>query len=600
MELKQEENGKKRVRKRIAAGVLAGILAVAGGIGIKAALDHKNAALETARLERNRENLAKAAEAESEKIMDYSVESGIRVFETIKKRPAMVDLPEEHSENFITIESCLVDNRTSNISLEFSTEGIPKSDDDYYYLFALRAYMDGVNQDMTPSHVEYKAENTKMMFSHHFGMVSGMLYKYVVAVKEDGRYVVVSNPCYVTNPEEIAVYKSNGESPSSKKGLLVAPDKIQSSELDDLGVKHAAYNIQMSRILELSEDSEYPPVSYTYNGKDYLFDGQVMAEYDMVFSTLTEKGIEITAILLNDVSATYPEMIHPLARSGIGNAPYYAFNAAEEEGMDYLAAITTFLSERYSGKANGRGVIANWVIGNEINARKQWNYMRQVDLETYVREYVKAFRICYSSIKSVNSACRVYIPLDQQWNNNAGSTGNYNAKDILDEFNRQIRKEGNIDWGLAIHPYNVPLDSPYIWKDSVHVQESEETPMVTMANIDVVTDYLQQEEFLTADGEVRSVILSELGYTSLQGEELQAAAIVYAYKKTEENPHIDSVLFSRQTDAEEEMEDGLALGINHLDGTPKYVYKVFKYMDTPEEKKYTDFAKEIIGISEWF
>lgn len=55
-----------------------------------------------------------------------------------------------------------------------------------------------------------------------------------------------------------------------------------------------------------------------------------------------------------------------------------------------------------------------------------------------------------------------------------------------------------------------------------------------------------------------------------------------------------------QTDAEEEMEDGLALGINHLDGTPKYVYKVFKYMDTPEEKKYTDFAKEIIGISEWF
>ncbi len=600
MGLKQEENGKKRLRKLMIAGVVAGILAVAGGIGIKAALDNKNAALETARLERNRENLAKAAEAESGRIMDYSVESGIQVFETIKKRPAMVDLPEEHSENFITIESCLVDNRTSNISLEFSTEGIPKSDDEYYYLFALRAYMDEVNQDMTPTHVEYKAENTKMMFSHHFGMVSGMLYKYVVAVKEDGQYVVVSNPSYVTNPEEIAVYKSNGESPASKKGLLVAPDKIQSSELEDLGVKHAAYNIQMSRILELSEDSEYPPVSYTYNGKDYLFDGQVMAEYDMVFGTLTEKGIEITAILLNDVSASYPEMIHPLARSGIGNAPYYAFNAAEEEGMDYLAAITTFLVERYSGKANGRGVIANWVIGNEINARKQWNYMRHVDLETYVREYVKAFRICYSSIKSVNSASRIYIPLDQQWNNNAGSTGNYNAKDILDEFNRQIRKEGNIDWGLAIHPYNVPLDSPYIWKDSVHVQESEETPMVTMANIDVVTDYLQQEEFLTADGEVRSVILSELGYTSLQGEELQAAAIVYAYKVTEENPHIDSVLFSRQTDAEEEMEDGLALGINHPDGTPKYVYKVYKYMDTPEEGKYTDFAKEIIGISEWF
>ena len=124
--------------------------------------------------------------------------------------------------------------------------------------------------------------------------------------------------------------------------------------------------------------------------------------------------------------------------------------------------------------------------------------------------------------------------------------------------------------------------------------------MVTMANIDVVTDYLQKEEFLTEDGEVRSVTLSELGYTSLLGEELQAAAIVYAYKVVEENPHIDSVLFSRQTDAEEEMEQGLALGINHMDGTHKYVYTVYKYMDTDQEEKYTDFAKEIIGITDWF
>ena len=43
-----------------------------------------------------------------------------------------------------------------------------------------------------------------------------------------------------TLPEAIAYYQSNGDSPSTKKGLLVAPDKIQSDEIDDLGVKHAA------------------------------------------------------------------------------------------------------------------------------------------------------------------------------------------------------------------------------------------------------------------------------------------------------------------------------------------------------------------------
>lgn len=596
---KREGNGAKKYMPVIAVAV--GILfAAGGGIWYKAALDQREAAVEAARLERNRENLAREEETDHEEVLDFSLDSGLHVFESIKMRPRFVDVGGENTENFVKVESCLVDPETSNIFLKFSTEGIPESDDEYYYLFTLRAFYDSVPEEMTPIMRRRKREEVEFQFSRHFGSVSGLLYKYIVAVKVDGKYVAVSNPCYVTNPEAIAYYQSNGDSPSTKKGLLVAPDKIQSDEIDDLGVKHAAYNILMSRILGEAEDKAYEPVKYTYNGIDYYFNGQVMAEYDMVFRTLTEKGIEITAIILNDVSASYPEMIHPFARSDIGAAPYYAFNVTDVEGMDYLSAIVSFLAQRYSGRENGRGVIANWIIGNEINARKEWNYMRYVGLETYVREYVKAFRVCYNCIKSINGAGRVYISLDQQWNNYHGGYGNYNAKDILDEFNRQIKAEGNIDWGLAIHPYNVPLDSPYIWKESVYVKDTADTPIVTMANIDVVTDYLEQEEFLTGDGEVRSVTLSELGYTSTQGEELQAAAIVYAYKEAEANPHIDSVLFSRQTDAQEEMEDGLALGINHLDGTRKYVYQVYKYMDTDEEEKYTDFAKEIIGIKEWF
>ena len=74
---------------------------------------------------------------------------------------------------------------------------------------------------------------------------------------------------------------------------------------------------------------------------------------------------------------------------------------------------------------------------------------------------------------------------------------------------------------------------------------------------------------------------------------------MYAYKAAEANPHIESVLFSRQTDAAEEMEQGLDLGINYMDGSRKYVYNVYKYMDTEEQEKYTDFAKKIIGISDW-
>lgn len=603
---KDKKQGTALDRKIIISLIAVCLLIAAGGVIYKGVSDKNKAALEAVRLEEEAQARAKAEEEAQSRIEDnndevlgYSVESGINVFEAIKERPPSIELTEENTAEFVSIESCTVDNKTSNITLEASAEGIPISDDKYYYLFALRIHNAEITEDMSPILKEYKDEKFQFIFSRHFGRISGMLYKYVIAVKVDDKYIAVSSPHYVTNPEEVANYKSNGSTATTKKGLLIDPNKLRTPELDDLGVKHAAYNIPVSRIVGQSTGSVYPTINYNYNGKTYAFNGEVMSEYDLVFSTLTNKGIEVTAIILNDVSSAYPQLIHPLARSGIGSAPYYAFNASDEAGTEHLAAIGSFLAERYSGRANGRGVVANWVIGNEINARKEWNYMEHVSLETYVREYAKAYRVFYSVIKTINSASNVYISLDQQWNRNISGSTNYDSRDVLDEFNRQIKEEGNIDWGLAIHPYNVPLTTPYTWNASKYVDNTADTSMVTMKNIEIVTDYMQKEEFLTNDGEVRSIILSEQGYTSLKGEEVQAAAIVYAYKKVEANPYIDSILLSRQTDAVEEVAQGLALGINHADGSHKYAYNVFKYMDTDMADTYTNFAKNIIGISDW-
>ena len=59
------------------------------------------------------------------------------------------------------------------------------------------------------------------------------------------------------------------------------------------------------------------------------------------------------------------------------------------------------------------------------------------------------------------------------------------------------------------------------------------------------------------------------------------------------------MLFSRQTDAASEVAQGLALGINTQGGGRKSIYTAFKYVDTAESAKYTDFALGIIGISSW-
>lgn len=518
----------------------------------------------------------------------------------MRNRPPEIKLTEENTADFATIESCVINSETGKIDITMSAPGLAVSDDGYYYLFEQKTYETELSGE------DYVVEDQKdvdLTFSVNlnYNTVGSRLFsKFVIAVRKDGQFVAISEPKYITNPEAIARYSPSFIATSSKKGLLVDPEKLAGNELDDLGVKHAAYNIPLSRIMGFTSNESYPTVVYSYNGKEYYFNGQIIAEYDYIFSTLTNKGITTTAIILNDISYYTGNLIHPLARSG-GKAPYYAFNAADEAGAEYLAAVASFLASRYSG--SGNGVVMNWVIGNEINARSEWNYIEYMDTESYVEEYAKAFRIFYNAILSINANARVYISIDQQWGKSLYSNNGYSSKEIIDEFNRNITNKGNIDWGVAQHPYNYPLTSAKAWSTAgragTYILDSETSPVISIRNIHVLTDYLQKEEFLTDSGEVRHVILSEIGYTSSQGQDLQAASFVYAYKVIEANQYIDSMLFSRETDATPEIAQGLALGINTLEGQRKSIYDAYKYVDTDQSAAYTDFALRLIGVSSW-
>lgn len=523
------------------------------------------------------------------------VDAARYMLEGIKNRPKEVEVTAENAADFASIESCVINSETGKIDVTMKAKDLAISDDGYYYLFEEKAYQSALTGS------EYLIEDQKdvnLTFSVNlnYNTTSSRLFsKFVVAVKKNGAFLAITRPHYITNPEAIAKYNLSFGNTASKKGLLVDPEKLQSSELDDLGVKHAAYNIPLSRILGQTTSEHYPTVYYTYNGRNYAFNGQIIAEYDYIFTSLTNRGITTTAIILNDRSA-HPELIHPKARSG-GHAPYYAFNAADEDGTECIAAVASFLASRYSG--TGHGKVVNWVIGNEINARSEWNYIEHMDTASYVDEYARAFRVFYNAIVSINSSARVYISLDQQWGKSLYSNNGYGSKEILDEFNRNLKAEGNIDWGLAQHPYNYPLTSAKAWSGGASVQEGENTPVITIKNLHVLTDYLQKPEMRTDDGEVRHLILSEMGYTSSQGQELQAASFVYAYKVIEANQYVDSMLFSRETDAPSEVSQGLALGICTLGGGRKSIYEAYKYVDTAESAKYTDFALRVIGISSW-
>lgn len=504
--------------------------------------------------------------------------------------------------DYLKIDECVImPEDPSMVRISGILDGIPDADSEDLYLFALNTYENSIPEGAEPID-SMRIEKTEPRFEMHANLNnrqagSRMFKKFVVAAKNNGRYQILGTSRYITNPEAVCKVR-NYKHASSVKGLIVDPIRLRGSELDDLGVKQGAYNIPLGYIMGGTTSGLHPTIYYDYGGKTYAFNGQAVSEFDIVFETLSAKGIQVSAVILNNKNGSCPELIHPNARGGATQSWYYMFNGADADGVNAMAAVATFLAERYSG---AHGTISNWIIANEINATKEWNYYPSTDHYTYADEYAKGFRVFYNAIKSVNGDAKVYMPLDQTWNRNLNN-GDYDGRDILDDFNSIISSKGNIDWDLSYHSYPVPLTNAAFWNTGSfkkYTTQSVDTPMVAMHNVNIVTDYISREAFLKADGTPRDVFISEVGFTSTSGEAVQAAAIAYAYYIADRNPRINGLIINHETDDALQISQGLAVGITHANGAPKMAYNVYKHLDMADSEEVTKFALDVIGADSW-
>ena len=411
---------------------------------------------------------------------------------------------------------------------------------------------------------------------------SNLFKKFTVVAIQNGIPTAVSNSVYITNPEAAATHTA-ARRDGGIKGILPAAQLLNANNLTDLGVHQATYNLLLGRI------TTGGGIDYQYNGKTWHFNAQVVSEYDTVARRLNDQGIQVTFIVLNDLGAD-PTLIHPLARDGVA-ANYYALNAADQAGVEKLAAVASFLGQRYSN--TGHGTVDNWIIGNEVNARQMWNYMQSTDVNQYAVEYANAFRVMYNGLKSENANAQVYVATDQQWAVASNASQYYGSRPFLVAFNDYIRSEGNIDWRLSSHPYNVPLYDPNNWTPTGYATHSQSSRYVTMQNLDVITDFLSQPELLSPSGNVRSVKLSEVGYTSLAGEQQQAIAVTYAYLQAISNRYVDGLIISREMDEAVEIAQGMAVGLLNGSAQPKMAYDFYKHAGDPN---YLAQASAMAGV----
>ena len=488
----------------------------------------------------------------------------------------------------VKIDSCLISG--SNVVCQLSTGSIPASDDGKFYVYADEVYQDGTTGSIVAT-VDAGTSVSASFPLNYNTAESNLSRKFLIAVKQGGRMVQVSDEHYITNPEAIAAYTSPRRD-GGIKGILPDLTKVSNGELQDLGIKQVVYNMSVDEIC--SSASEPGAIPFTYNGATYYFNGGRIANFDSMIKSLNSYGIQVTLVLLNQGEGLYSQdLIHPTAIGG--DCPGYALNVADAAGTNHLKAIGAFLGQHYSGQC-GHGQVDNWIVGNEVNARGSWWYTNSTSLDFNVNIYVKAFRIIYNEMKSMNANVRIYNSIDQEWNRKSNPTC-FLAKEYLDTFNYYINREGNIDWSLSFHPYNSPLYDPYAWNGpAVWVKDSISTPYITMQNIDILINYMHQSNFLNPAGAVRSISLAEIGYTSSFGTAQQEASIAYGYLKAASIPDIDAFILFRQTDDAGEMESNLALGLYDLNGNKKPAYTIYKNLGTPNEGVAKARASEIIGM----
>lgn len=489
----------------------------------------------------------------------------------------------------VSIESCLISG--TEVVCQISASQVPSSDDGKYYVYADEVYEDGPAGSIVAKADSGTSVSVSFPLNYNTAQ-SNLSRKFLIAVKQNGQMVQVSDEHYITNPEDLAGFTS-ARKDGGIKGILPDVTRASNGELQELGISQVVYNMYID---DICADASVPgAIPFEYNGKTYYFDGNMLAKYDSTLRSFNKFGMQITMVLLNGGTSPYSQdLIHPLARDG-AECPGYALNVAESSGTEHLKAIGAFLGQRYSGHFDC-GQVDNWILGNEVNARTSWWYTGSASLDLNANIYVKAFRIIYNEMKSMNANFRIYNSIDQEWNRKS-NPGSFLAKDYLDRFNYYINREGNIDWGLSYHPYNSPLYDPYAWNGpAVWVKDSITTPYITMQNIDILIDYMHQKQFLNPDGQVRSISLAEIGYTSAFGSEAQEASVAYGYLKAASLPDVDAFILFRQTDEAHEMESHLALGLYDLSGNKKPAYDIYKNLGTANEAAAKARASEIIGM----
>lgn len=468
----------------------------------------------------------------------------------------------------------------------------------------------------------------------------GIYLKYYIISDSTGE--ILAGPKYCTEIEP--VYKYDDPIPTTNiKGVMCEGSTAYIDYITDMGCSYVNLNMTTNGMFianELVDESNgyrqpldwvesvdangimsihsnainqtYNNVEYIdFNGQRFYFNVDAFAVYDATIKAYNERNIKVTLVILNYsilYGRQYPFYMYYsglLYATPVG--PFIQPNTANTMGLNYWGAFLEFLGRRYSETtpdgALKHGFVEGFIMGNEVDFAQEWNAIvpaghAALSFEQYMEEYERYIRLSNQALKKYYAGHTPLVSITHNWTTSLEQR-EYCPKNILDYMASKSLKEGNYNWGIALHPYGASLPNPLYWRNDLSnqgeargINGSLNTGKITFTNIETLQLYLEQPTKL-CNGKIRDVHITEGGvcgptddsYDGL-GEEYQAAGIAYAYYKVSQLSCIKSYQYYRLKDHWAETAAGLYTGIlggyydDINDTVKKKGYYVWKYIDT--------------------
>ncbi len=455
-------------------------------------------------------------------------------------------IPLSGSDRQTHIVSCMLseDGNTLTVDVTLSDDFLTVYGACGVYLFELPPYAKMSNINNYSPAAELVAQSDITFTLDMTDCAPERIYnKFVIARLVDGEYQTTANVKYIDNPQVFAGNKKDYPKFDGKEGVYGDSDGAATIDAKSAVIPVALNTLVMDTI----EGS----TKYEFGDKTYYINKENLIALDNNVRALSENGREaVLQLLLTKPDETTSETAMKLYQYiKASDAVYYGVNTENDESISVYTALLKFLCERYTRDDAVYGFAGKFIMGAALNSNRVYNSVGHTMDSKYIIALTRQLHIVSTALLSEYSEAKLLLPFEANFNHpvhdpalNPNEYLDYSAKYVLDSVFESLETgDCNVPFGIYLDA--TASDGSYDFWNDEYAEDSQDSPFVTIKNINVLTDYLKTPTLLY-NGYMREV---SVAFDTGDNTADNAAAALCAYYCAKANDDISMIYFDGVT-----------------------------------------------------